>query len=369
MKLICAYKNQKEAVICRAIGASGELVLPETCCGLTLSELAPYAFSGADRGLPARTELFLLDQEAQAPVPAKNISPEAWEALLSGAVTGAKLLSLSLPRSLKKIGRYAFYNCSELHTLSIYSTTIDLGQGLFTGCSAVRRISAVVDEAVRSSLYELLSEFRYPLLLSYYIEDSAGSTRLKYRLVFPEFYENSDENTPARITVRDLHGSGLMYRNCFANTQFQVQRYDALFPYAEALEPEEICAALALCRLTVPEGLHDEVREKYAAWLSSHTDAAADALARQHAEGLISLSDIRDLLSSPQNAFERGTCSALLERLTASGTVALVPLLMELLRPKAAADRKEGEASGSLPAAPSGQTLKPAPKRRRHFEL
>ena len=345
MKLICTLKNPGELIVHRVLGASGELVLTDTVCGLTLSELSPYAFSDTDRGLPSRETLLILDPEGlaldaapSAPgsvISAAELPSAAWEALLPEAVTGDRLLSLSLPKSVKKIGRYAFYNCSRLYSLSIYSTTIDLGQGLFTGCSSVRKIDAIVSENSRSCLYELLSEFRYPLFLSYFIETESAPSglSLKYRLVFPEFYENSDENTPARITVRELHGSGLMYRSCFANTQFQIQRYDALFPYAEALEPEEVCAELALCRLLTPEGLHQEAAARYAAYLSGHTKAMASVLAKQYSDGLLSLSGIRALLSSPSCAFPRSVLTELLGHFSSSGTVALLPLLMELTRP------------------------------------
>lgn len=39
------------------------------------------------------------------------------------------------------------------------------------------------------------------------------------RLVFPEFFEEAVENTPARILETHTHGSGMWYRNCFVQTE------------------------------------------------------------------------------------------------------------------------------------------------------
>lgn len=42
------------------------------------------------------------------------------------------------------------------------------------------------------------------------------------KLVFPEYFEESVENTPARIIMREMHGCGHMYRYCFDGTRFDV---------------------------------------------------------------------------------------------------------------------------------------------------
>ena len=39
-------------------------------------------------------------------------------------------------------------------------------------------------------------------------------------LVFPEFYVEGVENTPARILEERIHGTGMKYRNCFKGKVF-----------------------------------------------------------------------------------------------------------------------------------------------------
>lgn len=312
------------------------------------------------------------------------------------------LCIISLPSSLLHIGRYAFYGCDKLHTIKMSSTTLDLGTGLFMGCDSVSQIDMLVDEENRSCLFEVLAAFRKPLELTYRIPTSGSSTangigssgkltasaktrpdstahfsasndslfnhaanlpessrffpisnaapafQVKYRLVFPEYYENADENTPARITTRDLHGSGLFYRNCFANTQFQILRYDSLFPHAEANEPAQVTALLAFLRLAFPEGLLPEARARYSAYLAAHVPALAALFQARFRDGRLSAKEAETAFSAPPLS-EAAFFSALLDETAHFSLPALSGMLMELKRKK---------------------TNDGAPKpRRRHFEL
>lgn len=378
MNLIVSKINETDLVLCRVLETVGEIAIPaglrdEAGAEYRIAELAPYAFS--EHALPADIPLFLFDAEEASLKDGtlcgrfRRLPGDAEgerSAHLSEEVTGAKLRTLCLPRSLKKIGRYAFYNCENLSALSVHSAALDLGQGCFTGCGAIRKLEVFVDEKRRSPLQEILSELRYPILLSYYYDpgeekgdpEKTGGAYLKYRLLFPEFYENADENTPARITVRDLHGSGLMYRNCFADTQFQPSRYDALFPYAVALESEETGAELALCRLEVPTALQEEQKKRYEAFLSAHPDAFFAALLRHYQDGIVSAAGIRTLFSSWIGAASADGIRELLSGLigaaakeTESENTALRHLLMDLYADTAA------------------DTVPDPKERSRHFEL
>ena len=56
------------------------------------------------------------------------------------------------------------------------------------------------------------------------------------RLIFPEYFEDSVENTPARIVCIETHGCGHRYRYCFAGRVFQYRGYDELFPHVQVQE-------------------------------------------------------------------------------------------------------------------------------------
>ena len=81
-------------------------------------------------------------------------------------------------------------------------------------------------------------------------------------LVFPEYYEEGVENTPARILENHVHGTGI-------STELRGRRsvdYSAmtrLFPLAKAQEPEEVLLELVLGRLQYPLGLSKERRDEY----------------------------------------------------------------------------------------------------------
>ena len=54
--------------------------------------------------------------------------------------SGKSLETLYLPDTVKKIGRYGFYNCRSLHTMWFGSHFTDIGSGAFTGCHNIRKL-------------------------------------------------------------------------------------------------------------------------------------------------------------------------------------------------------------------------------------
>lgn len=230
-------------------------VIPETIDGMAVTELAPYAFSEAFyEEEPEMGERFWWTEELQD----REAPP----------LRGTRLLELRLPSALEKIGAYGFYNCEGLEKLEFYSSTLDWGHGVFTGCRGIKNLLVHVDEGRRSCLKEVLSEIRQTLFVEY---EAAGTAHL----VFPEFFEDMVENTPARIIVTETHGCGKQYRNAFVNTRFQFQEYDRLFPYMEAQESEELALFLALMRVMYPYELSEEGKTRYLEYLRQHKEAAA----------------------------------------------------------------------------------------------
>ena len=183
----------------RCYTLDGAPVLPERMDGMPVTELDRYFFSQTVRG-------------REVPPEELNGEPE---------LCGSGLDELTLPEYLRKIGPYAFYNCFHLKTLSFWSTVEDWGAGVFTGCTGIKHLKIRVVPGRKSCFKEVLSELRQELMADYL--DPEG--RLLARLVFPEFFEESVENTPARIIMREMHGCGHMYRYCFEDTQFQFREY------------------------------------------------------------------------------------------------------------------------------------------------
>lgn len=257
------YENAREGLrILRCYGLDGDLAVPEQVQGEPVTELASYVLSEQVRG--------------------REVPPSVYQGELE--LKGDGILSLSLPESVARVGAYAFYNCFHLRSLSFWSTTEDWGAGVFTGCTGIRKLRIRVIEGRKSCFKEVLSELRQTLDVEYL--DQEG--RLLARLMFPEYFEESVENTPARIIMREMHGCGHMYRYCFQGTDFSFQEYDRLFPYVKVQEKPAFVTRLALYRLYWPWGLGGEARDAYLDYVREHIREAAEGLLDRGEQELLS---------------------------------------------------------------------------------
>lgn len=209
------------------------------------------------------------------------------------ALAGSGAEEVYLPSKLQKIGAYAFYNCEKLKKISCSSRVNDLGTGVFAGARDVEALDFTLFEGEKSCLKDLLSELRQTLRVRI-VEQSAEQKpeSREARLIFPEYFEESVENTPARILFIETHGCGHRYRYCFVNRQFQYKDYDALFPHVKVQEPTELVTELALGRLMYPYGLTEKHRLMYLEYVAEHwLDAGkllieADRLGRRQVTNL-----------------------------------------------------------------------------------
>lgn len=291
-------------------GLDSLAVVPEQIGGAAVTALAPYVFSKHGNDDTQHPAAFWQSGDGVA-VPRD-------EAVKLPRVKGDSLEELRLPGSLRRVGAYGFYNCGRLKRLELYSTTLDWGTGVFAGCGGIRELEIHVDESRRSCLKEILAELRQTLTVDY-----DGAERA--RLIFPEFFEEAVENTPARILVTNTHGCGQKYRNCFVRTQLQFQEYDGLFPHVKVQEPEKLVADLALGRVMYPCCLSRRSREAYMEYLGDHRRAAAcAAVEREDTESLLWLLD--------HLSYEAEDLKAVIDAAGRRGNPAAVSLLMDKTR-------------------------------------
>lgn len=130
---------------------------------------------------------------------------------------------------MRKIGAYGFYECEQLKRIYCYSRVLDLGAGLFAGVPVVEYLD--ITEFPGEALLLKGDAGRGFVRLCGCASPDAGcaSEAAEARLIFPEYYEDSVENTPARIVSIETHGCGHRYRYCFAGRVFQYRGYDELF--------------------------------------------------------------------------------------------------------------------------------------------
>ncbi len=230
----------KDGQVCieGCFSAGGIAEIPEILEGYPVVAIAPYAFS-------ASSEL----KSSQMDLP---------------RLSGERLEEILLPKTVRKIGRYAFYNCKNLQKISFYNVMTDLGAGAFTGCHRVREMDVTFLGNRQSILREFLMELPEEQMVSLHYEEEEA------KLLFPEFFEESVENTPARILEIHTHGSGMLYRNCFVKKELNFQMYDDKFAEAIGREFPETLFQLVFHRLFMPCQLSEKAKKKYIGFLEEN---------------------------------------------------------------------------------------------------
>lgn len=194
------------------------------------------------------------------------------------------LKMIDLPKGIEVIEDYAFYRCLALEEIHLYAGIKRLGCGAFMGCKKLKKI---VIKDVEDDIYfltEILYDFQYEVEVELYYKDG----RVVY-LTFPEYYEESVENTPGRIIEIVFHGSGYKYRQCIRNRQMNYEKYDSLFSYAIAQEFEPTCIRIALNRLKSPVGLKDSVKERYLNYLREESKRVAKQICKDDNMEIVSM--------------------------------------------------------------------------------
>ncbi|MDO5407645.1 MAG: hypothetical protein Q4F28_10010 [Eubacteriales bacterium] len=200
-------------------------------------------------------------------------------------LSGSGVEEVYLPSRLGKIGAYGFYGCQRLKRIYCYGRTLDLGAGLFADAGNVEYLDLTLFAGEKSCFREMLSELRQTLRVRVHMAEASvdgaedgTKDRAEARLIFPEYYEESVENTPARILFIETHGCGHRYRYCFANREFQYRGYDEVFPHVKVQESEELVTELALGRILYPYELSERHELMYREYVKEHWKTAGRLL-------------------------------------------------------------------------------------------
>lgn len=118
---------------------------------------------------------------------------------------------IAIPDGIKILGNYTFYGCRNLKKLIFSDSLTSIGGGSFTGCGALRKLEITMEEDAASCMKDVVAETFHEVAVSIYFRNSGK----RAELLFPEYYEEGVENTPARILETRFHGSGYRYRQCF----------------------------------------------------------------------------------------------------------------------------------------------------------
>ncbi len=289
MYLRVKYAETENGIcVLRCYGYEQTLVIPDELMGHPVTELAPYACSSSDPGdrwKKYEIQETVLHEEEKLPGEEQEL-------------TGELLTEVYLPKHLKRIGTYAFYFCRQLKILHAQGELEDIEGGAFMWCKGLNRLTFRNIPWENKVVYNVLSEFTQELEASLFFADGTTLT-----LTFPEYYEESVENTPARIIDTYWHGSGYKYRQCFPERKLDLGGYDRLFPYAVANELPDTCLQLALNRLKYPLSLTEEAAGQYRKFLADHGKELVKRAVQKEDPDLLALMEEQGLLSEELTAF------------------------------------------------------------------
>lgn len=274
-------KKGNSAVIWRCFSRDTRAEIPAEIEGLPVNWIAPYAFSA-----------HMDERTLQKGIQDGRILIYVPEALrlddsLPPALCGSQVEAVRFPDTVAHVGRYCFYNCDNLQELEYHGALADWGSGSFTGCHKIKKLRVGIPENGITYLKMVLEELREELLVEYIpdrwnaLEPSERTDDGYASLIFPEFYEEGIENTPARILEERMHGTGMHYRYCFYSKVFDFRQYDSLFSYAVTQESVETMAELAMGRLRHPYSLEGMAREQYTDYIKEHAVRTAELLLKR----------------------------------------------------------------------------------------
>lgn len=279
--------------VLRCFGTGGEAVIPERIRGKDVTEMGDYVFSDGLRSLPAGSWWDGGDA-GRAGAAYTEAGGDAYAGTGRDAhaetdlppLCGLAVRAVSLPKTVRRIGRYAFYNCYDLERLALSSGVRDVGAGAFTGCRKLTQLVIEVIEGERSCFKEVLAELPQELVAQYRRMERGSDGKLcpagEARLLFPAYYEEAVENTPARILETHVHGCGHRYRYAFDGTTFLFREYDRLFPWLLAQNSAQSAALLAMGRLRYPLFLEEEAGRAYKKYLADHLEETAACLFKEN---------------------------------------------------------------------------------------
>lgn len=263
--LLTARKTEEGIVILRALSADRTAVLPETLWGLPVTALEHHAFA-PNRPTPEGETVRI----ACGPVPAEQ--PD-----------NSRLEDVTLPPTLRRIGDYAFYNCTALKTLRMHDSVADWGGLVFMNCRKLDTLLLRLTGDRTRGLCYFTGELSRELDVT--LTDREGETA---RLIFPEYRENLDENCPNHYFDYTITGGGYPYHHGFRDNTFSAMEFDRLWgKYLRVNHDAGTALRLAWWRLRQPWKLSKDAEMAYMAYLRDHgEDALTWLLEQRDTEGL-----------------------------------------------------------------------------------
>ena len=305
-------REESGVTILRAVTCDENAVLPDALFGLPVTGLSDRALAHGAK--PAEGEEVRVLGGAEG---------EDWD--------NRSIRSLSLPRSLESVGDYAFMNLKSMETLRLYDAVQSIGSASFMNCRLFSRLELTrISHDQGPALAAIVGSLPQELDAAVYNADGS-----KYRLIFPEYFENYTENSPAHHFELKIVGGGYAYHGVFRAKKLYLPEYDALWrDYIAAEHDEESALRLAYYRLRYPAELSDRAREQYAVFLRQNMrEALSLVMGKKDAHGLRLLLSLGEL--------DAPTLAAAMDESRTLRFTEATALLLEQRRGRAGAGRRK----------------------------
>lgn len=242
-----------------------------------------------------------------------------------GAFSGREdLFGVELPATIDTLGRYAFYNCKNLRSISLHDGVEDYYDGVIKQCQSLSEIILHQERDSFSVMKELLAD--NDRRLTFTVEP------IGLRLTFPAYVYDFVEDVEARVLHHKIEGSGYPYRECVTRKGVDLLAYDKLFSHVIS-DDYEAAIVVALNRLRYPIELEDAAKEQYAQYLEQNARVVLLKLIEQECD-----EEIRYLCEEcliTKDALEDGLYEAADKKLSA-----ITAILMEYQRQHFAAHQQ-----------------------------
>lgn len=291
MKIIWECEDKKAKII-QVEADCGTIELPEEIEGCPVYELADYCFARKEKQ-PKNQLRVTVFQENQAGMDNQKICGDLLEKLI-------------LPKTLKKIGDYAFFNCRKLEELQVGKETTQIGSDAFMNTISLKKLVIQSSAKEATGLRQLLAQLPSDMEVSF----------LDARVFYPEYFETYDEIAPAHLFGRNITGEGFRARLCFIDGRLDFSGYDEIFEKACAEEGEETLCCMAWNRILYPVELSEGARWEYENYLINHMQCLLRRIIRKRSmEELTHLSqaqllEAKDLEMAVMVVLEEGWAEA-----------------------------------------------------------
>ena len=234
------------------------------------------------------------------------------------------LFRVELPATIDTLGRYVFYNCKNLRSISLHDGVEDYYDGVIKQCQSLSEITLHQERDSFSVMKELLAD--NDRRLTFTVEP------IGLRLTFPAYVYDFVEDVEARVLHHKIEGSGYPYRECVTRKGVDLLVYDKLFSHVIS-DDYEAAIMVALNRLRYPIELEDAAKEQYAQYLEQNARVVLLKLIEQECD-----EEIRYLCEEcliTKDAVEDGLYEAADKKLSA-----ITAILMEYQRQHFAAHQQ-----------------------------